>query len=828
MKKVLISFITAALLVQGAPAQVFVDHFNYGTGTLGTAGGSGGWSGSNSGVTVTTNSLDGTALGLLASASNKVTTTTSSSSGTYNQFSSGIKVNSVYYSFLLRVKSTTGLTGSGQIITELLKNGSSSSYYNDVWLRLNGADVEIGLSKLRSGTTWYGTPLTVGNVYFVVTKYQFGPNQNDDVVALWINPATGNTNEPAAAVSLGSGLGDGNSSTGIGRCYIYGGCSVDMDEVRIGTNWADVTPSGGTPPPPPIPVPVITNATLTVDSFVLQGTNGPANGDYDVLASSNLLSPRSQWPVIGTDAFDAGGRFTFASSLAGDMPRRFYAVRVTGTNPPPVAPAITVQPQDTTNLLGNSATFSVTATGTAPLNYRWYFNTNAPISGGTGPALTLNNIQFTNAGGYSVIVTNVAGAVTSRVALLFVTNIETPPFITAQPQDQSVAQGQTVNFSVVAGGSVPLFYQWFFNGTTPLSNQTNALLTLTNVAETDAGGYSVVVSNAFGTTNSLMATLTVNTNPAPDFSAIGFCNDGRTITGGAGGPTVYVGSEAELQTYSQANGPYIIYITNSFTLTSMNTHIYPNKTVIGVGNVVLSGGGLYFYRSTNSILRNVTISGSSEDDIGIHYSHHLWIDHCTFIDATDGELDITQGSDYITISWCRFAYTANPPAADHKFVSLIASSDSDNGSQYHVTYHHDWWDVNCVERMPSVRFGRVHCFNNYYNAPGNNYCVRTRVEAELRIENNFFANVKNPWERYITGSTDIQGKAYAANNNVPFLGTDNGVIWTGTTTNKDGTIREMIPGTDTVFTPSYSYTLDPALAVPNLVTDWAGAGKITP
>jgi len=820
------TLITATLLVGSVPAQLFMDPFSYGTGNLGTVGAGGGWSGSNSGVTVTTNSLDATALGLLASVSNKVTTATSSSSGSYNQFSAGIKTGGVYYSFLLRVKSASGLTASGQIISGLLRNGSASSYYNDVWLRLDGANFDIGLSKLRNGTTWYGTALTIGNTYLIVTKYQFGPGSGDDVVSLWINPAAGAANEPAANVSFSAG-GDGNNSTGIGRCYIYGGCSVDMDEVRIGTNWADVTPSGGTPPPPPIPVPVITNAALTVDSFVLRGTNGPANGDYDVLASTNLLSPLSQWPVIGTDGFDTSGHFTFASSIVADTPQRFYIVRVAGTNPPPVGPAITVQPQDTTNLLGNSATFSVSATGTAPLSYRWYFNTNTPVNGGTGPTLTLANVQYTNAGGYSVVVTNVAGSVTSRVAQLIVTNIETPPFITTQPQDQSVAQGQSVNFSVAAGGSIPLFYQWYFNGTTPLTDQTNALLTLANVSTNDAGGYSVIVSNAFGTTNSMTATLTVNTNTVPDFSAVGFCNDGRSITGGTGGPAVFVGSEAELQTYSQVNTPYIIYVTNSFPLTSMNTHIYPNKTVIGVGNVVLSGGGLYLYRSTNTIIRNLTISGSSEDDIGIHYSHHLWIDHCTLIDATDGELDITQGSDYITVSWCRFAYTANPPAADHKFVSLIASSDSDNSSQYHVTYHHDWWDVNCVERMPSVRFGRVHCFNNYYTAPGNNYCIRTRVEAELRIENNFFANVKNPWEQYITGSTDIQGKAYAANNNVPFLGTNFAVTWSGTTTNKDGTIRVMIPGTDTVFTPSYSYTLDPALAVPNLVTNWAGAGVIT-
>jgi len=128
--------------------------------------------------------------------------------------------------------------------------------------------------------------------------------------------------------------------------------------------------------------------------------------------------------------------------------------------------------------------------------------------------------------------------------------------------------------------------------------------------------------------------------------------------------------------------------------------------VIGVGDVTLSGGGLYLYRASNVIIRNLTIVGSSEDNIGLHYSHHVWIDHCTLADATDGNLDMTQGSDHVTISWCKF--------------------------HYHVTFHHNWWGAGCIERMPSVRFGRVHVFNNHYNTPGNNYAIRTRVGAEVR------------------------------------------------------------------------------------------------
>jgi pectate lyase len=110
----------------------------------------------------------------------------------------------------------------------------------------------------------------------------------------------------------------------------------------------------------------------------------------------------------------------------------------------------------------------------------------------------------------------------------------------------------------------------------------------------------------------------------------------------------------------------------------------------------------------------------------------------------------------------------------------------------------------------------VHVFNNYYNAPGNNYCVRTRIEAECLVENNFFQSVKNPWERY-TGGTP--GLLKAANNNVGYLDTSYGVTWSS------GGSTELIPGTDDVFTPPYSYTLDAAASVPSVVTQNAGAGK---
>ena len=118
----------------------------------------------------------------------------------------------------------------------------------------------------------------------------------------------------------------------------------------------------------------------------------------------------------------------------------------------PLAPSITTQPQSQTVLQGQSANFTVAATGTAPLSYQWYYNTNTAISGATSASLTLSNVQPANAGSYSAVVSNSAGSVTSVVATLTV-NIPVPPSISTQPQDLTVGEGDTAHFNVVATGT---------------------------------------------------------------------------------------------------------------------------------------------------------------------------------------------------------------------------------------------------------------------------------------------------------------------------------------------------------------------------------------
>lgn len=804
-------------------ALYFSNSFRYNPGPLGTTGSSDGWSGSNSGVVVTEGSLEGAAFGLPGSEGNKVTLSPASSAGTYHPFHTGILTGSVYYSGLLRIDSAQGLEATGKILTGLLRAGSASSYYVDLWLRGEGSTARLGVSKLRGSVTWHPAPVPLGATVFFVLKYRFVAGSNNDEVALWLNPRAG-TEEPAPDVAFSSG-GDGNNSTGIGRLYLYGGVSASLDELRIASSWAEAAPGAGTSPPELPAWPRFGRMEWRPEGLWLEGHSGVPDAEFELLATEDLRRPLSGWSVIERGRFGPDGSFRVLGQGPLDWtgPARFYRLR-TSTRPAISAPAILWAPTNVSAQAGATVRFQVVATGTEPLHYAWFFNTNTPV-GSDQPWLVLTNVQESHAGTYHVLVSNAAGVAVSPAATLTVSRPETPPVILSQPRPVTAAAGQTVVFHVLATGSSPLMYQWYRGENEPLAGATHATLTLTNITTNDAGPYWVVVTNLYGAVMSEKAWLSVLPEEFAevDFAHVGFADSGRPITGGAAGPTVYVGTEAQLRAYADVNPPYTIYVTNSFALSGMSTHIRSHKTVIGLGDVVLTGGGLYLYRATNVIIRNLTIRRSTEDGIGLHYSAHVWIDHCTIEDCADGAIDITQQSDFITISWCRFRYSA-APAGNHNFVSLIGSSDADSGS-YRVTYHHNWWDVNCVERMPSVRFGRVHIFNNYYEAPGNQYCIRTRKQAELLVEHNFFRNVRNPWERYITSMSDVQGRLRAVGNNVKFLETGDGVTWTGNITNRDGTVRQMIAGDDVVFTPPYMYRLRPVDQVPWVVTNYAGAGR---
>jgi hypothetical protein len=171
-----------------------------------------------------------------------------------------------------------------------------------------------------------------------------------------------------------------------------------------------------------------------------------------------------------------------------------------------VSPIVLFHPTNQTVVEGGSVTFSVAATGSAPLRYQWRRDATA-IADATNSTLILRNVPLSQAGGYSVVVSNAYGVATSQTATLTV--LGAPPAIVTHPTNQTVVEGGSATFSVTASGSAPPGYQWR-RGATAIPNATNSTLILTNVQLSHEGSYSVVVSNAFGVATSQTAILTVS------------------------------------------------------------------------------------------------------------------------------------------------------------------------------------------------------------------------------------------------------------------------------------------------------------------------------
>jgi subtilisin-like proprotein convertase family protein len=210
-----------------------------------------------------------------------------------------------------------------------------------------------------------------------------------------------------------------------------------------------------------------------------------------------------------------------------------------------VPPSIALQPGSQTNNAGGAAAFSVNAGGSTPLSYQWRLNNGALSNGGrlggvTTSALSISSLQASDAGNYTVVVTNSGGSVTSAVAVL---TVLVPPSISTQPANQSVTLGANTGFNVVASGTAPLSYQWQWYGTnlsngSQISGATTSALALSSVQATNAGGYSVIVTNVAGAITSSVASLTISSGT----SAGTFANSAAITIPDSGAATPYPSS----------------------------------------------------------------------------------------------------------------------------------------------------------------------------------------------------------------------------------------------------------------------------------------------
>ncbi|HZL44086.1 MAG TPA: immunoglobulin domain-containing protein, partial [Verrucomicrobiae bacterium] len=325
----------------------------------------------------------------------------------------------------------------------------------------------VGLIPQGNSANLKSSAISFSSTNLIIVRIDHLAGSANDNAYLFVNPSL--ATEPAVGQANASSLGSFDFSFDRIRVFAGGNASASqpyaelvIDEYRVGETYADVTPH--TSPQSPVTDIVITNIASSAGKIVISGAGGPGGGTFLLLATGDLAAPVSTWPVTSTNHFDSGGLFNVTSSVA--PPPTFYRLQVAPA-PPANPPVINAGPTNVTVLPGQSALFGIDFTGDAPLSFQWFFNTNAPIANGTNATLNLAGVQATNAGSYSVRVTNSAGSATSGFAIL---TVLAPPAITSQPSGLSVAAGSSASFSVTALGSGTLSYQWYFNTNTVLTN----------------------------------------------------------------------------------------------------------------------------------------------------------------------------------------------------------------------------------------------------------------------------------------------------------------------------------------------------------------------
>ena len=216
--------------------------------------------------------------------------------------------------------------------------------------------------------------------------------------------------------------------------------------------------------------------------------------------------------------------------------------------------------------------------------------------------------------------------------------------------------------------------------------------------------------------------------------------------------------------------------------------------------------GILTVRQENIIIRNITFVGPGSIDVGgndllsFNGAKHCWVDHCSFSDGMDGNFDITQSSDFNTVSWCTFSYTER--SYMHQNTNLIGYSDREPTGFLNTTYAFNWWGQGCVQRMPMIRVGKIHMLNNYFSCTTAGNCINPRKNSEVLIEGNYF---EKGVRRYYSQNDAIS------------------VTWANSNHAEESNKAGEPTSIGTPVTVPYNYSVAPYADVPAAVKKHAGA-----
>lgn len=212
------------------------------------------------------------------------------------------------------------------------------------------------------------------------------------------------------------------------------------------------------------------------------------------------------------------------------------------------APVISVPPQDSTNTIGTTAKFAISVAGVEPLTFQWQKD-GIDLPGANGPMLTLTNVQPSDAGMFSVVVSNALGFAHSSAARL---DVRLSPAFIRPPLSYAAFLRSTIALDAEVVGQEPISFQWI-KDQVALPSATNRVLVITDLVDFDAGSYQLVVSNAFGIEISPAAKVTVSPPPTIAF------NQGQVRIAGSNVFRVVVEASNDLKTWTpiRTNSPGI-------------------------------------------------------------------------------------------------------------------------------------------------------------------------------------------------------------------------------------------------------------------------------
>jgi hypothetical protein len=361
--------------------------------------------------------------------------------------------------------------------------------------------VRSGGTVVAWGDNTYGqtnVPAGLSNVVAVAAGDSFSMAlQSGGTVVVWGDNTYGQTNVPVLASNIVA------IAAGGGHCLALG---VDGTVAAWGRNdYGQATAPGD-----------LTNAVAI------------AGGALHSLAL-RMDGSLAGW---GDDTYgqcDVGpGQLNYCGLGAGD----YHSLTIRGDG----SPVVLLQPASQTVVFGNPVTFQTLVVGTPPMAFQWQKNGHK-IAGATTDSYTLPNVQLTDGGTFTLVISNLLGTTTSRAAVLAPVGV--PPWIITQPLNTTNLCGETAFLAVSSGGVLPMSYQWSFQGL-PIAGATQAVLAVTNLSASQAGNYAVVVTNIYGSVTSAAANLTVVLTPSivsqpQDLAA--YCGQTAAFLVGASGPS---------------------------------------------------------------------------------------------------------------------------------------------------------------------------------------------------------------------------------------------------------------------------------------------------